>query len=172
MATQTIAAYELSIGTGTKRNNQRVADRNLELLVAQKRARRGPTPEVFYAKRLDNSRLVKAADPVRVREMRIFTAAMAAMFVIVMFYGWQHFSAIEYGYRVEAEKQQKASLEEQNRELRSTEAQLCDPHRIDRMARGLGLGAPKPGQVVSGDASFDAPSPVMAQANTPPLHLR
>ena len=47
---------------------------------------------------------MKAADPVRVREMRIFTAAMTVLFVIVMFYGWQHFSAIEYGYRVEAEK--------------------------------------------------------------------
>ena len=109
---------------------------------------------------------MKAADPVRVREMRIFTAAMTVMFVIVMFYGWQHFSAIEYGYKVEAEKQQRNGLEEQNRELRLAEAQLCDPHRIDRMAKGLGLDSPKPGQVVRGDASFDATGPVMAQATT------
>ncbi len=53
-----------------------MADRNLYLFAAQQRARRGPTPEVFYSKRLDNTRLVKAADPVRVREMRIFTAAL------------------------------------------------------------------------------------------------
>lgn len=170
MATQTIAAYQLNYTT--RRNSQQVADRNLQLMAAQQRARRGPTPEVFYAKRLDNTRLVKAADPVRVREMRIFTAAMTVMFVIVMFYGWQHFSAIEYGYRVEAEKQQRTSLEEQNRELRLAEAQLCDPHRIDRMARGLGLGAPKPGQVVSGESSFDAGAPVLAQANTAPLGQR
>ena len=173
MATQTIAAYELNYGANyeTRRNSQQVADRNLHLLAQQQRARRGPTPEVFYAKRLDNTRLVKAADPVRVREMRLFTAAMTAMFVIVMFYGWQHFSAIEFGYRVEAEKQQKISLEEQNRELRLAEAQLCDPHRIDRMARGLGLDAPKPGQVVRGEESFDAGAPVLAQATTAPLHL-
>ena len=106
MATQTIAAYELNYGS--RRNNQQVADRNLYLFAAQQRARRGPTPEVFCCKRLDNSRLVKAADPVRVREMRIFTAAMTVLFVCVMFYGWQHFSAIEYGYRVEAEKQQRS----------------------------------------------------------------
>jgi hypothetical protein len=36
---------------------------------------------------------------VRVREMRTFTAAMTVLFMFVMFYGWQHFSAIEYGYR-------------------------------------------------------------------------
>jgi cell division protein FtsL len=170
MATQTIAAYDLNYGS--KRTSQQVADRNLHLFAAQQRARRGPTPEVFCCKRLDNSRLVKAADPVRVHEMRIFTAAMTVMFVIVMFYGWQHFSAIEYGYRVEAEKQQRNSLEEQNRELRLAEAQLCDPHRIDRMARNLGLDAPKPGQVVRGESTFDASAPVIAEASPLPNNFR
>jgi cell division protein FtsL len=160
MATQTIPGYDLT--SGSKRHSEQVADRNYYLFAAQQRARRGPTPEVFSAKRLDNSRLVKAADPVRVREMRIFTAAMTVMFVIVMFYGWQHFSAIEYGYKVEAEKQQRTTLEEQNRELRLAEAQLCDPHRIDRMARQLGLDAPKPGQVVRGDGAPEANGAVVA----------
>jgi cell division protein FtsL len=169
MATQAIAAYDLKYGS--RRHGQQVADRNHYLFAAQQRARRGPTPEVFCSKRLDNSRLVKAADPVRVREMRTFTAAMTVLFVCVMFYGWQHFSAIEYGYRVEAEKQQRTSLEEQNRELRLTEAQLCDPHRIDRMARQLGLDAPRPGQVVRGDNALDANAPVVAEASPLP-HLR
>jgi hypothetical protein len=81
----------------------------------------------------------------------------------------QHFSAIEYGYRVEAEKQQRIQLEEQNRELRLAEAQLCDPHRIDQMARKLGLDAPRPGQVVRGDNTLDPNAPVMAEAS--PLRL-
>ena len=74
---------------------------------------------------------MKAADPVRVREMRIFTAALAVLFVFVMFYGWQHFSAIEYGYRVEAEKQQRTSLEEQNRRIASCRSATLRsaPHR-------------------------------------------
>jgi cell division protein FtsL len=93
---------------------------------------------------------------------------MSVLFLFVMFYGWQHFSAIEYGYRVEAEKQQRTLLEEQNRELRLAEAQLCDPHRIDRMARQLGLDAPKPGQVVRGEDAFDANVPVMAEASPMP----
>jgi cell division protein FtsL len=167
MATQTIPAYELNYGS--RRYNQQVADRNLRLLAAQQRGRRGPTPEVFCCKRLDNSRLVKAADPVRVREMRTFTAAMTVLFVIVMFYGLQHFSAIEYGYKVESQKQQRILLEEQNRELRLAEAELCDPHRIDQMARKLGLEAPRPGQVVRGNNGFDSNAPVMAEAA--PLHF-
>ena len=35
-------------------------------------------------------------------------------------------------------------------------------HRIDRMARQLGLDAPKPGQVVRGDGAFDTNAPVVA----------
>jgi cell division protein FtsL len=96
---------------------------------------------------------------------------MTALFVCIMFYGWQHFSAIEYGYKVEAEKQQRNLLEEQNRELRLNEAQLCDPHRIDRMARQLGLDAPRPGQVVRADSAFDANAPVVAEASPMP-HIR
>ena len=165
MATQTIPAYELNY----RSRQQQLLDRNRHLFAAQQRARRGPTPEVFCCKRLDNSRLVKAADPVRVREMRTFTAAMMVLFTFVMFYGLQHFSAIEYGYKVEAEKQQRTSLEEQNRELRLAEAQLCDPHRIDQMARKLGLDAPRPGQVVRGDSTLDPNAPIMAEASPLPL---
>jgi hypothetical protein len=83
-----------------------------------------------------------------------------------MLYGWQHFSAIECGYRIEAEKQQMQQLEEQNRQLRLTEAQLADPARIDTMARNLGLTTPHPGQVVHPNAAMgdSSSAPVMAQA--------
>ena len=49
-----------------------VRERNQTLLAAQQRVRRGPTPEVFFTKRIDNSRLVTADDPQRAREMRSF----------------------------------------------------------------------------------------------------
>jgi cell division protein FtsL len=89
---------------------------------------------------------------------------MAVLFVLIMIYGWQHFSAIEYGYRIEAEKQQIEQLNEQNRELRLTEAELGAPARIDTMARQLGLNAPIPGQVVRPELSGDSGAPVLAQA--------
>jgi cell division protein FtsL len=142
--------------------------RNRELFELQLRARRGPTPEVFFVKHIDNSRIVKTDDPERRREMRTFTAAMSLLFLLVMVYVWQHFSAIEVGYRVEAQKTQVERLREQNRELRLTEAQLSDPGRIDLIAQQLGLNTPQPGQLVAPDGS-GANAPVLAQASTPSL---
>src|SRR5438309_11365697 len=77
------------------------AARIRELFELQRRARRGPTPEVFFAKHIDNTRLVKADDPVRKREMRTFSVTMSVLFVLVMVYVWQHFSAIEVAYKVQ-----------------------------------------------------------------------
>jgi hypothetical protein len=59
----------------------RVSERNSELLAQQALRRRGVrTPEFFFSRHFDNTRLVKAPDPVRVREMRVFTAAVTVLF--------------------------------------------------------------------------------------------
>ena len=126
---------DANAGVSGRHDASTVRERNQSLLAAQQRGRRGPTPEVFFTKRIDNSRLVTANDPRRAQEMRSFATAMALLFALIMVYGWQHFSAIEYGYRIESEKQQIEVLNEQNRQLRLTEAQLGDPARIDTMAR-------------------------------------
>jgi cell division protein FtsL len=106
------------------------------------------TPEIYFAKSIDNSRLVKVEDPRRTREMRQFGIALCCLFLFVMAYAFQHFKAIEYGYKIEALKSQRTSLVEMNRALRLEEASLRDPERIDRMARVLGLQSPQAGQVV------------------------
>lgn len=148
---------------GTRARKETLSERNLNLFEAQKKARRGPTPEVFFAKHIDNSRIVKADDPERRREMRHFAAAMGVLFLLVMVYVWQHFSAIEVGYKIESQKTQVEQLREENRQLRLTEAQLSDPQRIDQMAKQLGLDAPQPGQVVRPDGSVNGPGmPVLA----------
>jgi cell division protein FtsL len=144
------------------------AQRNRELFELQKCARRGPTPEVFFVKHIDNSRIVKADDPERRREMRVFTMTMSILFVLVMVYVWQHFSAIEIGYQVESQKQQVDQMQEQNRQLRLSEAQLSNPVRIDQIAKQLGLDAAQPGQVVRPDGA-GGNAPVLAQASTPTL---
>ena len=59
------------------------------------------TPEIYFAKRIDNSRVAKVADPKRRREMISFGITLSVLFLFVMVYLWQHFSAIEYGYRIE-----------------------------------------------------------------------
>jgi cell division protein FtsL len=170
MATQAIAAAAIG---GLGRDTDWIEDHNTRLLAAQRRGRRGPTPEALFPKRIDNSRLVKADDPARVREMRMFAYAMAFLLSLAMLYGWQHLSAIECGYRIETEKQQMQQLEEQNRQLRLSEAQLGDPERIDVMARQLGLTTPRPEQIVRPDATPDPNAPALAEA-TPafPIAIR
>jgi cell division protein FtsL len=86
---------------------------------------------------------------------------------------WQHFLAIEIGYKVESQKQQVEQLREENRQLRLSEAQLTDPERIDKIAKQLGLNAPQPGQVVRPDGiELNANAPVWAEANAPKLVAR
>ena len=167
MATQTIASESMEMMSAVQTRGSSIAERNSALFELQRRARRGPTPEVFFAKHIDNSRIVKADDPQRRREMRRFAAVMGVLFLLVMVYVLQHFSSIEYGYRVESEKQQLEEMRELNRDLRLNEAQLSDPNRIDRMAKELGLNVPQPGQVVRADGSLDPNAPVMAQAGLP-----
>ena len=167
MATAAMAGMGFS-GMGGAQSR---AARNRELFELQKRARRGPTPEVFFAKHIDNSRIVKADDPERRREMRTFTATMSVLFLLVMVYVWQHFSAIEIKYQVETQKAQVEQMRENNRQLRLAEARLIDPGRIDVMARQLGLGEQQPGQVVRPDGSGGT-VPVLAQASAPVLPIQ
>lgn len=145
----------------------RIAERNAELMAQQaQRRRRVRTPEFYFARHIDNTRLVKAADPVRAREMRVFSVAAAALFSLIMVYGLQHFSAIESSYRVESEKQALEQLREQNRQLRLSEAELTQPGRIDQMAHQYGLVEPQPGQVIYPSGRADSAAPVLAQATT------
>jgi cell division protein FtsL len=164
MATCTTAYFEPG-----RSLSARVAERNAELMAKQPlRRRRVRTPEFYFAKRFDNSRLVKAPDPVRVREMRLFSAAVTVLFSLVMVYGLQHFYAIESSYHVESEKQALDQLREENRQLRLAEAELTQPGRIDSLARQLGLAEPQPGQVIHPNARPDSGTPAIAQV-TPPV---
>jgi cell division protein FtsL len=146
----------------------RVAERNAEMMAQQALRRRGMrTPEFAFPKHFDNSRLVKTPDPVRARQISLFSKAITVLFLLTMVYGLQHFSAIEGGYRVESEKQVREQLREENRQLRLSEAQLTEPNRIDRMARELGFAEPQPGQMVQPNAAPDVSAPVLAQVVPP-----
>lgn len=124
------------------------------------------TPEIYFAKPIDNSRLVKVEDPKRQREMKQFSIAMCCLFLLVMTYAWQHFKAIEYGYKIEALKNQRDSLSEMNCNYRLEEVTLRSPERIDRLARQYGMQPPQAGQIIRMDSFSSEPSrPVMASAS-------
>jgi hypothetical protein len=171
MATQVMTGLEgmnagRSHGDGVQ---DRIRERNQALLAAQQRARRGPTPEAFFAKKIDNSRLRKSPDPRRSKEMRTFSVVMGLFLCLLLVYGWQHFSSIEYGYSIATQKQELRKLRESNFHLRLTEAQLNSPGRIDRLANQLGLSTPEPGQVVRPDGSTISNAPVLAESTPPPM---
>src|ERR1035441_7485269 len=102
------------------------------------------TPEIYFRKTIDNSRLVKVEDPRRAREMKYFGLALCCLFLLVMGYALQHFRAIEYGYKIETLRSQRSDLVEMNRALRLEEASLRDPERIAAIIRAgdvkLGIG--------------------------------
>ena len=125
------------------------------------------TPEIYFAKAIDNSRLVKVEDPRRTRELRQFGIALACLFLFVMAYAFQHFKAIEYGYKIEALKVQRDGIVEANRGLRLEEASLRDPERIDRLAREMGLQSPQAGQVIRMDVSAPESSGQVVASLTP-----
>jgi len=124
------------------------------------------TPEIYFARRIDNSRVARVADPKRRREMISFGITLSVLFLFVMVYLWQHFSAIEYGYRIEQLTAQRNTISESNRELSLEEASLKDPARIDRLAKQMGMQRPVGGQMQPMDTAIADPStPVMARAN-------
>ena len=121
------------------------------------------TPEVYFSKPIDNSRLVEVEDPRRGREMRHFGIALGFLFLLVMTYAFQHFKAIEYGYNIQTLKSQRDGIVEMNRALRLEEATLSNPDRIEKIARQFGLQPLEAGQVMRMDAGVtEGASPVMA----------
>jgi cell division protein FtsL len=123
------------------------------------------TPEIYFAKSIDNSRLVKIEDPRRSREMSQFGVALSCLFLLVMTYTWQHFKAIEYGYKIESLKSERNGLLEMNRAYRLEEASLRSPDRIDKLARDSGMQPPQAGQVMRMDSSLpNNGTPVVASA--------
>ena len=154
----------------------RVLERIRPVVVGKPAARRPVgrgTPEIYFAKTIDNSRLVRATDPRRTRELMQLSAACGMLLLLMMVYAWQHFSAVEYGYRIEAQKSQGEQLMELNRQLRLEEAALRDPERIDLLARHMGLEAPEAGQMLRMDQPAVEPEqPVMARAAAAVLPAR
>jgi cell division protein FtsL len=123
------------------------------------------TPEIYFAKPLDNSRVLKVSDPKRRREMISFGITLSVFFLFVMVYLWQHFSAIEYGYRIEQLKSQRDAIVASNRALSLEEASLKNLARIEGLALQMGMRRPADGQWQPIESATDPSMPVLAQAN-------
>ncbi len=124
------------------------------------------TPEIYFPKRIDNTRVLRVVDPKRRREMRSFGVTLGVFFVLVMVYLLQHLSAIEYGYRIEQAKAEQSAIVQSNRALQLEVSSLTDLQRIEVEARKLGMIPPVAGQLQPIESGSGDPAvPVMARAN-------
>jgi cell division protein FtsL len=118
--------------------------------------------EVHLDKRINNVNVVRESDKRNHRE-HMFVTLLAGLFLLgLLFYGWQHYRWIQYGYRIEEAQKKKDQLEQIARQLRLERASLRNPQRIDAYARrDLGMVVPAPGQMVtlSSDAPLTLPVP-------------
>ena len=120
-----------------------------------RRRKKAAHTEFHTVKRIDNSRLVRHAEPVRMQGF-YRTACWGGMIaVFLMFYVHQHFRCIDLSFQLEDLKAQQTKMSALNSELRLEIEGLRDPRRIDVIARRqLGLTEPLPTQV----QEFDAPA--------------
>lgn len=120
--------------------------------------------EFHTVKRIDNSRLVRPADPERLRQCLRWTGLSLLLAAGVFLYTWQHFRCLQLGYRIEELKAEREQAAQLNLQLKLEAAALRSPMRIDAIARReLGLTVPLPGQVAPVAVSTGAE---LAQART------
>jgi len=126
----------------------------------------GAPLQVYWAKRIDNSRLVRQRDPRAWRDTLAFLAGAAVCAAVLLLCAWQHFEFVHAGYQLEDLKARRAEVLDWNRTLRMEQAALLDPMRIDVLARNrLGLEAPAAGQVIPlGAGEALNPAAVLARA--------
>ena len=119
------------------------------------------TIDIHFDKKIDNSRIVREPDA-RCRLEYMCLTLLGAMFVLgILFYAWQQYQWIQYGYRIEESHRQIEELAEVGRQLRVERATLANPQRIDSIARTeLGMVEPRIGQIVTLETDFIFSGPV------------
>ena len=113
--------------------------------------------EFHTVKRIDNSRLVRPAEPVRLQGCYRTACWGGVIAMFMMFYVYQHFRCIDLSFQLEDLKARQTKMSSLNSELRLEIEGLRDPRRIDVIARRqLGLTEPLPTQVQQYEAQADA----------------
>jgi cell division protein FtsB len=120
-----------------------------------RKRKKTPHTEFHTVKRIDNSRLVRNAEPARMQGFYRTAGWGAVIAVFLMFYVYQHFRCIDLSFQLEDMRARQTKMSALNSELRLEIEGLRDPRRIDVIARRqLGLTEPLPTQV----QEYDAPA--------------
>ena len=119
----------------------------------------------FYVKRLDNSRVVRAADPEARQacwKMIGSVVAAAVLLIVVLLPGAYSLLA---GYQVQTLRQEAQRLANESANLELQEAGLLSPARMQELARMQQFVDPPPQKVVYLDGRPDAQVAQNAQPN-------
>ncbi|HXB70736.1 MAG TPA: hypothetical protein VNY05_21060 [Candidatus Acidoferrales bacterium] len=111
---------------------------------------------LFYCKKIDNSRLVREADP---QGRGACWSAIAGACVLLVLLTSAFFPTVATtlaGYKLEALRTEERQLLAERRNLELQEAELLSPARLDRLAKDNNLVTPSSRQVVHLDAKGDA----------------
>jgi cell division protein FtsL len=104
--------------------------------------------EFHTVKKIDNSRMVRHVEPVKLRNYYKTAVLGAVVALCCMFYVYQHFRCIDLSFQLEDLKMKQQAAQGYNGELNLEIATLRDPRRIDVIARHqLGLTQTAPMQV-------------------------
>jgi cell division protein FtsL len=116
--------------------------------VASARAKKPLLAEIYTVKKIDNSRLVRRVEPVKLRNLYKTVALGGIIAIFLMAYVYQHFRCIDLSFQLEEVKAKQVQAQGANGALKLEIATLRDPHRIDVIAQHqLGLKRPEAAQV-------------------------
>jgi hypothetical protein len=108
-----------------------------------------PFEDVYFRpKKMDNSKLVREADP---RAGSACWSVIGAACLMLAFLGGvlaPHVANTVAGYKLESLRAEAQRLADERRTLELQEAQLLSPDRLDRLAQGRHLVAPSASQIV------------------------
>jgi hypothetical protein len=102
----------------------------------------------FYVKRVDNSRIVREADPRAKAECWSSIGAVCAVAAVLITSLAPGVAGITAGYQIQALKQERQRLLDERRGLEVQEARLRGSQRLHQLARDQNMGNPKADQMV------------------------
>ncbi|MGD0499530.1 MAG: hypothetical protein ABSC23_13960 [Bryobacteraceae bacterium] len=101
----------------------------------------------FFSKKVDNSRLVREADPQAGRRCLSAVGAACVLLAFLCAALAPSVAGTLAGYKLERLRVEEGRLLDQQRALQAQEAELLSPQRLDRLAQERGLTVPVAGQV-------------------------
>jgi hypothetical protein len=120
----------------------------------------------FYAKRVDNSRVVRQADPAARTECWSAVGAAAVLLVLGASIIAPQAGSVLAGYKLESLKHERQSLVNQKRDLDVQEASLLSPGRLNALAQTRKLSSPGADQVIHLDGPSEGSVAKLAVSNT------